>query len=60
MRASFIDVTEDPEYQAKELTMYGFNLPVIGANEGTAILESLYDVPENILTYLENYIDAVQ
>jgi len=60
LRSSFIDVTEDPEYQAEELTMYGFNLPVIGADEGTAILESLYDVPESVSTYLENYIDAVQ
>ena len=40
--------------------MYGFNLPVIGASEGTEILDSLYDVPENVTVFLENYIDAVQ
>lgn len=60
LRQSFIAVTEDPGYQAEELTMYGFNLPVIGAAEGTAILDSLYDVPENVSTFLEDYIDAVQ
>ena len=60
LRESFLDVTENPDYQAQELTMYGFNLPVIGADEGTAILNSLYDVPESVSTYLKNYIDAVQ
>ena len=35
-------------------------LPVIGADEGTAILNSLYDVPESVSTYLKNYIDAVR
>ena len=60
LRQSFLEVTEDPDYQAEELTMYGFNLPVIGAAEGTDILESLYDVPENVSIFLENYIDAVQ
>lgn len=60
LRQSFIDVTEDSSYQAEELTMYGFNLPVIGASEGTEILDSLYDVPENVTVFLENYIDAVQ
>ena len=60
LRESFLDVTENPDYQAQELTMYGFNLPVIGADEGTAILNSLYDVPESVSTYLENYIDAVR
>ena len=60
LRESFIAVTEDPGYQAEELTMYGFNLPVIGAEEGTAILDSLYEVPENVSAFLRNYIDAVQ
>ena len=60
LRESFLDVTENPDYQAQELTMYGFNLPVIGADEGTAILNSLYDVPESVSTYLKNYIDAVR
>jgi tripartite-type tricarboxylate transporter receptor subunit TctC len=60
LRQSFLDVTEDPDYRAEELTMYGFNLPVIGADEGTDILESLYDVPESVFTFLENYIDAVR
>jgi len=60
LRQSFLDVTADPEYQAEELTMYGFNLPVIGAEEGTAILDSLYDVPESISSFLTSYIDAVR
>ena len=60
LRQSFIDVTVDPAYRAEELTMYGFNLPVIGAEEGSAILDSLYDVPEHVSTFLKNYLDAVQ
>ena len=60
LRQSFIDVTVDTAYQSEELTMYGFNLPVIGADEGSAILDSLYDVPEHVSTFLKNYLDAVQ
>ena len=60
LRQSFTDVTEDPAYQAEELTMYDFNLPVIGVDEGTAILDSLYDVPEHVANFLESYIDAAQ
>lgn len=60
LRESFVRVTADPGYQAEEQTMYGFSLPLIGAEEGTEILDSLYDVPEEIATYLADYVDAVR
>lgn len=60
LRESFVKVTEDPDYQAEEQTMYGFSLPLIGAEEGTAILRSLYDVPEDVEAFLRAYIDEVR
>ena len=60
LRESFVTVTEDPGYKAEEQTMYGFSLPLIGAEEGTEILNSLYDVPEDVVTFLEAYIDEVR
>ncbi len=60
LRDSFVKVTEDLEYKAEEQTMYGFSLPLIGAQEGTEILRSLYEVPEDVAAYLKAYIDAVR
>ena len=60
LRESFISVTNDPSYQAEEQTMYGFSLPLIGAEEGTEILRSLYDVPDEVASFLKAYIDEVR
>lgn len=60
LRESFVRVTLDPEYQAEEQTMYGFSLPLIGAEEGTEILDSLYDVPGAIAAFLADYVDEVR
>ena len=60
LRESFVQVTLDPGYQAEEQTMYGFSLPLIGAEEGTEILDSLYDVPEEIAAFLADYVDEVR
>lgn len=60
LRESFVNVTLDSGYQAEERTMYGFSLPLIGAGEGTEILNSLYDVPEEIADFLAAYVDEVR
>jgi len=60
LRESFVKVTQDPDYKAEEQTMYGFSLPLIGAEEGTEILRSLYDVPEDVAAFLQAYIDEVR
>ena len=60
LRDSFVQVTRDPGYRAEEQTMYGFSLPLIGAEEGTEILRSLYDVPEDVAAFLAAYVDAVR
>ena len=60
LRESFVSVTNDPSYQAEEQTMYGFSLPLIGAEEGTEILRSLYDVPDEVASFLKAYIDEVR
>ena len=60
LRESFVQVTLDSGYQAEEQSMYGFSLPLIGAEEGTEILDSLYDVPEDIAAFLADYVDEVR
>ena len=60
LRDSFVQVTRDPGYRAEEQTMYGFSLPLIGAEEGTEILRSLYDVPEDVAAFLAAYVDEVR
>ncbi len=60
LRESFVSVTNDPNYQAEEQTMYGFSLPLVGAEEGTEILRSLYDVPDEVASFLKAYIDKVR
>ena len=60
LRDSFVQVTRDPGYRAEEQTMYGFSLPLIGAEEGTEILRSLYDVPEDVAAFLAAYVDALR
>jgi tripartite-type tricarboxylate transporter receptor subunit TctC len=60
LRETFIKVTEDPDYQAEEQRMYGFSLPLVGAEEGTEILRSLYDVPAEVASFLKAYIDEVR
>jgi len=57
LRESFVKVTQDPSYQAEEEKMYGFHLPLIDSGEGTAMIESLYDVPEHVSAFLETYIE---
>jgi hypothetical protein len=60
LRESFVKVTGDSDYQAEEQRMYGFSLPLVGAEEGTEILRSLYDVPEEVASFFEAYIDEVR
>ena len=60
LRDSFAAVTEDPGYQAEAETMYGFVLPPVGAEQGTQLMRSLYDVPPEVSDYLNDYIDRVR
>ncbi|MBH98242.1 MAG: hypothetical protein CMM56_07290 [Rhodospirillaceae bacterium] len=60
LQESFVQVTEDSQYQSEEQSMYGFSLPLVGVEEGTAILESLYDVPDEVADFFDNYIDEVR
>lgn len=60
LRESFAAVTEDPVYQEEARKMYGFILPPIGAEQGTQLMRSLYDVPPEVSAYLSEYIDRVR
>ncbi|MDH3419587.1 MAG: hypothetical protein OEM78_08930 [Gammaproteobacteria bacterium] len=60
LRESFAAVTEDPVYQEEARKMYGFVLPPIGAEQGTELMRSLYDVPPEVTAFLTEYIDQVR
>jgi tripartite-type tricarboxylate transporter receptor subunit TctC len=60
LRESFVAVTEDPEYRQEAIKMYGFELPPIGAEQGTQMMRDLYDVPDSVAAFLKDYIDRVR
>ncbi len=56
LRDSFAAVTEDKDYLVEEQKMFGFNLPVVKPQQGTAIIDSMANAPENVTVFLEQYI----
>lgn len=56
LRDSFIRVTKDAEYRAEEVKMFGFNLPVVDVQEGSAMLDNLVSAPEHVREFLIDYI----
>ena len=53
---SFDAVTEDAAYREEEKRMFGFNLPVVSAEEGTVIIRNMANAPEHVRTFVEDYI----
>jgi tripartite-type tricarboxylate transporter receptor subunit TctC len=53
---SFAGVTQDEAYRAEEKRMFGFNLPVVSAEQGAKILDDMANAPENIRLLLDEYI----
>jgi tripartite-type tricarboxylate transporter receptor subunit TctC len=60
LQESFAATTQDPVYQAEAEKMYGFVLPPVGAQRGANLMRSLYEVPDEVSTFLTNYIDEVR
>jgi hypothetical protein len=56
LRDSFDVVTQDKDYLAEEMKMFGFNLPVVNAEQGTSIIGDMANAPDHIRTFLEHYI----
>jgi hypothetical protein len=56
LRDSFMRVTADEEYRAEEEKMFGFNLPVVTAQQGKKMLNNMTNAPEHIRSFLEEYI----
>jgi putative tricarboxylic transport membrane protein len=56
LRESFARVTRDPEYRTEELKMFGFNLPVVSAGQGTKMIDNMTHAPEHVRAFLEQYI----
>ncbi len=53
---SFSAVTKDEAYLADEKKMFGFNLPVVGSNQGAKILHDMVNAPESMRLRVEQYI----
>ena len=53
---SFDDVTKDAEYRAEEQRMFGFNLPVVTSQQGSAIIRNMANAPEHVRVFLDRYI----
>jgi len=53
---SFDAVTEDDAYRAEEMRMFGFNLPVVTSQQGTAVIRDMANAPEQIRIFLKDYI----
>lgn len=60
LQDSFAAVTRDATYQQQARKMYGFVLPPIGARQGSQLMRGLYDVSDEVSTFLTNYIDEVR
>ncbi len=60
LRDSFAAVTEDPAYQEEAGKVFGFVLPPVGAEQGTQLMRSLYDVTPEVSAFLTEYIDQVR
>ena len=56
LRQSFVRVTADEAYRAAEKKMFGFNLPLIDVETGTAIVNDFANAPEHVKAYLKRYI----
>ena len=56
LRDSFIRTTEDESYRNEEIKMFGFNLPVVGPEEGASILYNMANAPDDVKKFLKNYV----
>ena len=56
LNESFARVTQDEAYRAEEERMFGFNLPVVGAEDGAKILDDMANAPEAVRRLLSEYI----
>lgn len=56
LRDSFSSVTRDKEYQIEEEKIFGFNLPIVTAEQGEQMLNTMTNAPEHIRNFLEEYI----
>lgn len=60
LRDSYTKVTSDPEYQAAEKKLFGFNLPVIDVATGKHFTNLLTSAPPSHTAFLKSYIAKVQ
>ncbi len=56
LRDSFFRTTKDESYRNEEIKMFGFNLPVVGPEEGASILYNMANAPDDVKKFLENYV----
>ncbi len=56
LRDTFAAVTRDEAYLGEEQKMFGFNLPVVGSEQATKILNEMAAAPANVRQFLDRYI----
>ena len=56
LRDSFVKATEDEEYRTEEMKMFGFNLPIVGSEQGESMLNNMANAPESVKTFLMDYV----
>lgn len=56
LQNSFVATTLDDDYRKEELNLFSFNMPLIEPSEGRRIVDLMANPPENVITFLEEYI----
>ena len=56
LQNSFVATTLDDSYRQEELNLFSFNMPLIEPSEGRRIVDLMANPPENVITFLEDYI----
>ena len=57
---SFARVTQDEAYRAEEERMFGFNLPVVSAEDGAKMLDDMANAPDAVRRLLNEYIQEAR
>ena len=55
LRESFVATTDDEDYRAEELKLFGVRMPLIEHEEGTRVVREMTNAPENVRALLERY-----
>jgi hypothetical protein len=55
LRESFVATTNDAQYRAEEMELFGVRMPLIEHTEGSRVIREMTNAPENVRTLLRHY-----